>query len=67
MTRIKKRRIGKETYFYLEHSYREKGRVEKKERYLGKRLPGDLERVKKDFLYGINKERFFREFDSIKE
>jgi Fic family protein len=63
---VKKRVIGGRTYYYLEHSVRMNGRVEKKETYLGKALPKKIEEIKKDFLHDIYEERWFKTFDSIR-
>jgi Fic family protein len=44
--RIIKRRKGTGEYFYLQHSYRKKGKVITKERYLGKTVPENIEEIK---------------------
>jgi hypothetical protein len=49
MVTIKKKQIGKQTYYYLEHTFRHKGEIWKKERYLGKKLPENIE----EFCTGI--------------
>jgi Fic family protein len=67
MVTVKKRVLGKQAYYYLEHSYRAGGKVQKKEKYLGKRLPKDLEAQKRLFLYDIYKEKWFGLFDRIKK
>lgn len=46
MVSIKKKRIGKQTYYYIEHTIRHKDKVQKKERYLGKKLPKNIEALK---------------------
>ena len=66
MVTVKKRVIGGRTYYYLEHSVRMNGRVEKKETYLGKALPKKIEEIKRDFLHDIYEERWFKTFDSIR-
>jgi len=63
---VKKKVIGGRTYYYLEHSLRVKGKVEKKETYLGKALPKNVEEIKKDFLHSIYEEKWFKTFDSIR-
>jgi Fic family protein len=63
---VRKRVIGGRTYYYLEHSVRMNGRVEKKATYLGKALPKNVEEIKKDFLHSIYEERWFKTFDSIR-
>ncbi|NJD75676.1 MAG: Fic family protein [Candidatus Methanoperedens sp.] len=67
MVAIRKKTTGKQTYYYLEHSFREKGRVEKKEKYLGKSLPKNIEELKQQFISEIYREKWFGLFDRIKE
>jgi Fic family protein len=43
---VQARRRGSQTYFYLTHSYRERGRIRKIEWYLGRALPRDIARIK---------------------
>ncbi len=66
MVAIRKRKIGKEDFFYLEHTIRHKGKIEKKEKYLGKNIPKDIERIKQDFFHKIFKERWYSRLDNIK-
>ncbi len=47
---IQERRRGKGTYYYLVHSYRDGHRVRKLERYLGRRPPRDLDRIREGLL-----------------
>lgn len=67
MVKIRKRKIGGKHYFYLEHSTRVGRKVEKKEVYLGERLPKNLEKIKADFITGIYKERWYRLLDDVKK
>lgn len=67
MVRIKKKVLGKQTYYYLEHTLREADKILKKEKYLGKRLPKNIEEVKKGFLSGIYREKWYPLLDKIKE
>jgi len=45
---VQARRRGRQTYYYLTHSYREHGRVRKVEWYLGRTIPRDLARIKSE-------------------
>lgn len=45
---IQARRRGRQTYYYLTHSYREGGKVRKIERYLGRTIPKNLDSIKDD-------------------
>jgi Fic family protein len=47
---IVKRMKGTEAYFYLQHSYRRDGKVITRERYLGKKIPENVEEVKAKLL-----------------
>jgi len=67
MVTIKKKVRKDQTYYYLEHSIRANGRVLKKELYLGKRIPKNVEEIKKNFLGDIYKERWFPLLDRIKK
>lgn len=67
MVAIRKKTVGKQIYYYLEHSFREKDRVEKKEKYLGKALPQNIEELKRQFISEIYREKWFGLFDRIKE
>lgn len=65
--RILKRKKGKKEYCYLQHSFRKKGKVTTKEKYLGKTIPKDIEKIKKTFLKECNKESFlFKSLEKIK-
>jgi Fic family protein len=63
---VKKKMIGGRTYYYLEHSVRMNGKVEKKEVYLGKAMPKKIEEIKSDFLRRIYEEKWFKTFDNIR-
>lgn len=67
MATIAKRIVKGIKYYYLEHTIREDGRVTKKSRYLGRTIPKDIEKVKKQFIYELNREKWFGLFDKIKE
>ena len=67
MAIIRKKKIGNMEYYYLEHSFREGTKVMKKEIYLGKVLPKDIEGIKKQFIRNIYKDRWFPLFSRIKE
>lgn len=66
MVTIKKRKIGEKIYYYLEHSFREKGKVQKKEKYVGSNLPKNLDKLKKEFIHEVYSEKWFKLFNKIK-
>lgn len=64
--RILKRRKGKEDYYYLQHSFRKKGKVVTKEKYLGKTVPKNVEEIKKKFFEECHKAGLYELFEKIK-
>lgn len=66
MVSVRRRTIGGRRYYYIEHSLRKNGRVEKREKYVGKSIPEDIHSIKAAFLYSIYKEKWFDVFDRIK-
>ena len=65
--KIVKRKVKGNLYFYLEHSIREKNRIIKKQEYLGKEIPINIDKIKSGFLLDIFKENYFDKFDNIKK
>lgn len=66
MVTVRKEERNGNAYYYLEHSYRIKGRTVKKEKYLGKSVPKDIERIKNLFLHDLYAERWYSDFEQIK-
>ncbi len=66
MARIKKKVAGNQTYYYIEHAIREGGRIEKKEKYIGKAIPKNIEEIKAEFLSEIYKEKWYPAFEKIR-
>lgn len=64
---IRKKTIGNTQYYYLEHSYRDGGKVHKKELYLGKTVPNDIEKLKQQLISDVYQEQWFGKFDRIQE
>lgn len=67
MVLLKKKKIKGNTYYYLEHSYRKNKKIEKKEKYLGKKIPKNIDQLKENFLLEFYKETYFTQFDKIKK
>ena len=67
MVTIRKRTKGRQVYYYLEHTIRKDKRVEKKEKYVGKTLPKNIEEMKKKFLSEIYREKWYSLLDEIKK
>ena len=57
MVNIREKKTGEQTYYYLEHSIREGRKVIKKEKYLGKDIPKDIERIKREFVVELYKDK----------
>ncbi|MDD5133645.1 MAG: Fic family protein [Candidatus Nanoarchaeia archaeon] len=64
---LKKKLIGNQVYYYLEHSIRKDDKILKKEIYLGKQLPKNLDDIKKKFIFDLYKEKWFDNFSIIKQ
>jgi len=67
MVTIRKRKIGNKEYFYLAHTLKVGKKVEKKELYLGNKVPKNIEKIKADFLSKIYQEKWFKRIDKIKQ
>ncbi len=67
MVTLRKKNKGTKTYYYLAHTLRHKGKIEKKELYLGKSIPKNVEELKQGFLASVYKTRWYPLLESIKE
>ena len=67
MVTVRKKTLKGQTYYYLEHSIRNGKKIKKKEIYLGRKIPSDIEKIKKDFLNDIHKQRWYVDVDRIKQ
>ena len=67
MVTVRKRKIGNEDFYYLEHTIRSKGKVKKREKYLGKTIPKDIEKMKRSFFDDIFKEKWHPSLDDIRK
>ena len=67
MVSIKKKIISNKTYHYLQHTYRFNGKVCYKERYLGEKIPKNIDKIKKDFLEDLYHDLWYNKFDKIKK
>ena len=47
--RIIKKKKGKKEYFYLKKSFRKGNKVLTKEKYLGKKIPENIDEIKREF------------------
>jgi Fic family protein len=67
MVTIKKKVLKGQTYYYLEHSIRKGRLVHKKQVYLGRKIPPNIEAIKKDFLDAIYNAKWYVDLDRIKQ
>jgi|SRR3989344_1099801 len=67
MVRISKKTIDGKDYYYLGHTIRKGKKIEKKELYLGREIPQNIEQTKRKFIESIYKEKWFDLCDKIKE
>ena len=58
---------GKKEYFYLEHTIRKGKTFENKRRYLGERLPENVEMIKERFIYYIFEDLYGKKLKRIQE
>jgi len=66
MVTIKKKVLKGQIYYYLEHSIRNGKQVQKKEIYLGREIPSNIEEIRKRFLDDIHRKRWYVDVDKIK-
>ncbi|MEA3329519.1 MAG: Fic family protein [Nanoarchaeota archaeon] len=64
--RIVKRTKGKQEYNYLQHSFRKNGKVVTKEKYLGIKIPKNIEELKQEFKEEF-KEELYKKLKKIKK
>jgi len=67
MVTIKKKTLRGKAYYYLEHSTRDGKKVQKKEIYLGSKIPANIDVIKKSFLDEIYREKWYVDVDKIKQ
>ncbi len=67
MVRIKKRTLRGQIYYYLEHSTRKGKLVHKKEVYLGRKIPSNIEKIKREFFDEIYQERWAADIEKIRK
>jgi Fic family protein len=64
--RIIQRQKGNNTYHYLQHSYRREGKVHTKERYLGKKIPDNIEEIKQQLVQETNEKADLEKLEKIR-
>ncbi|MBI2523571.1 Fic family protein [Candidatus Woesearchaeota archaeon] len=59
--------VKRKNYYYLSYSFRSKGRVIHRERYIGKEIPENIEAIKEKFLRECMREDLFKKLNKIKK
>ncbi len=67
MVTIKKKMLKGQIYYYLEHSVRENGKVHPKIIYLGRKLPKNIEEIKKKFFDDISQKMWQADLERIRK
>jgi Fic family protein len=62
-----KKIVKGKTYYYLEHSYREGGKIQKKTIYLGNKIPKNIEEIKAKFLDDISRKTWQTDVEKIRK
>lgn len=67
MVSIKKKAVKGQIYYYLEHSMRVGKKIQKKEIYLGRKIPNNVEEIKKNLLDDVYREKWYSDVDKIRK
>src|SRR4030042_5114880 len=66
MVVIRKKTVDGREYFYLQHTLRTPTGVQTREKYLGRKLPPNVEATKRDFLTEIYRERWYPLLEQVR-
>lgn len=64
---IIKRIIKGKEYYYLQHSYRLKGKAQVASKYLGSVIPKNIDQIKVELMESINRKKWLDDLDEIKK
>jgi len=67
VVRIARKKVKENDYYYLEHTVRENGKRFTKSKYLGNRVPRNIDAIKREFQHELDKEKWFKEFEEIRK
>ncbi len=67
MVSIKKKKVKGQIYYYLEHSIREGKKIQKKEIYLGRKIPSNIKEIEKNLIDDIRGEKWYSKVDKIRK
>lgn len=66
MVVVKKKVVDGREYYYLQHTVRTPEGVQAREKYLGAKMPSDVEAAKRDLLTEIYRERWYPLLDQVR-
>ena len=64
--RIITKKKGKKDYYYLQHSFRKKGKVITREKYIGLKIPKNIDEIKGEFSRELKKD-LYKKLEQIKK
>jgi Fic family protein len=67
VVRVAKRRVKGGSYFYLEHTIRQGGKRITRTKYLGSKIPKEIDDLKKQFRHELDREKWFNAFEEVKK
>lgn len=67
MVVVRKKKVKQHTYYYLEHSVRKGNKIQKKEIFLGTRIPRNISELKERLLDDIYTNTWYLDTDRIKK
>lgn len=67
MVVVRKKTVRGQTYYYLEHSTRQGKKVQKKEIYLGSKVPKNIKELEQKLLDDTYREKWYANIDRIKK
>ena len=67
MVTIKRKKVGKITYYYLQHNVRKGSKVQSKEIYLGRKIPKNIEEIKGKLLKSIYEKEWYPLLERVKK
>lgn len=67
MVNVKAKHVGRKTYYYIQSSTRENGKVVTKDAYVGKSLPKNIDNIKKQITRKNTQVKYYNTLDKIRE
>ncbi|MCE7733264.1 MAG: Fic family protein [Candidatus Heimdallarchaeota archaeon] len=67
MVTIKKKKLRGNEYYYLVHNYRVDGKTKRLEKYLGTKIPDNIDEIKAEFFREVYHEIWFTKLDLVQK